>query len=320
MTANKTTDALMTDFFENTSFRHESTAENYKRTIPYFVRFLTTQGKVLITATPREAIAYKLFLKEVKKLSPCTIDNYFAALRKLYHYLVSEGECRANIVETIERQRDRQAVFIKGWLSIDQAYQLMDSVDDGTIIGKRNKAIIHLQSFTGLRCIEVSKLTFDDIQYDHPNNSRLQIMRKGSNQKSGQIVIPDEIILSMKEYWHKASVDMSGRSPMFLAHAQRSKCTALLPVSISRMVKAALRKIGLDSHKYSAHSLRHTASKMALRAGAQNYEIQYMLGHSKLSQTEDYLRGLGESMGDEGIAILKINDYARRFKENGTKT
>jgi integrase/recombinase XerD len=313
------TSTLVAEFFENTSFRHESTAQNYKRTIPYFVNYLVTQGKLITTATPREAISYKIYLKNVRKLTPATIDNYFAALRKLYGYLVECGECRYNIVKGIERQRDRVAVFIKGWLTIDQIYQLMDSVDDGTIIGKRNKAIIHLQSFTGCRCTEVSKASFDDLHYDLPDNSRLQIMRKGNNEKSGQVTIPDEIILSMKEYWNLRSDVKTGKVPLFLAHAQRSKNTALSANSISKMVKRGLRSIGLDSHKYSAHSLRHASAKLAVKAGAENFEIQYMLGHSKLSQTEEYLRGLGESTGDEGRAILKISRYARKYRENNVK-
>jgi integrase/recombinase XerD len=313
------TSTLVTEFFENTSFRHESTAGNYRRTIPYFINFLVREGKLLTNATPCEAISYKKYLKEIKKLTPATIDNYFAALRKLYEYLVMEGECSVNIVKNIERQRDRVAVFIKGWLTIDQVYKLMNDVDDGSAIGKRNKAIIHLQSFTGLRCTEVSKLTFDDIQYDQPDNSRLQIMRKGNNEKSGQVTVPDEVIVSMKEYWKLRSDTMPVSSPMFLAHAVRSKNTALNANSISKMVKAALRNMGLDSHRYSAHSLRHTSAKLAVLADAESSEIQYMLGHSKLSQTEEYLRGLGESTGDEGRAILKISRYARKYRENYVK-
>jgi integrase/recombinase XerD len=319
MITDPSTSALLSDFFESTSFRHESTAENYKRTIPYFVHYLVTQEKLIINATTREAIGYKIFLKDFKKLNPSTADNYFAALRKLYSYLVSEGIVKNNIVKDIERQRDKAAIFIKGWLTIDQVFQLMDSADDNTIIGKRNKAIIHLQSFTGLRCIEVSKVTFDDLQYDQPDNSRLQIMRKGNNQKSGQVTIPDEIIESMKQYWNLRSDSLTGQAPLFLAHAQRSKQSALSPHSISKMVKAGLIRIGLDSHKYSAHSLRHSAAKLAVKAGAKSFEIQYMLGHSKLSQTEEYLRGLGESTGDEGIAILKISNYARKYRENALK-
>jgi integrase/recombinase XerC/integrase/recombinase XerD len=252
-------------------------------------------------------------------LSPSTIDNYFAALRKLYTYLVNEGVCQKNIISSIERVRDKRPVFARAWLTLDQVYQLMDVVNGQNINCKRNRAIIHLMSMTGLRCIEVSKVTFDDIQYDHPNNNKLQIQRKGSNEKSGQITIPDYILDSLKEYWDMRSDEMKGGVPMFLSHAPGSKGTALHPQSISKIVKGGLRNIGLDSKTYSCHSLRSTATKLARLAGSGLFEIQYMLGHSRPTQTEHYLRGLGDSTGEEGRAILNICEYARKQRQNNIK-
>lgn len=313
------TSKLLNDFFENTDFKQESTAINYRRTIPYFVQFLTKNGKLILTADPSDAIAYKKYMRYDKKLSPSTIDSYFAALRRLYAYLVEIGECKRNIVLGIERVRDKRPVFAKAWLTLDQVYELMRILNGNDLISKRNRAIVHVMSFTGIRCIEVSKLTFLDIQYDMPDNSKLQIMRKGSNEKGGQVTLPDDIITTMKEYWDLRSDDMSGSVPLFLAHAIRTKGTALHSQSISKMVKGGLRSIGLDSRKYSCHSLRHTATKLARLAGSGLFEIQYMLGHSRPSQTEHYLRGLGDSTGEEGRAILNICDYARNHKENSIK-
>lgn len=314
------TSKLLDDFFENTDFKQESTALNYRRTIPYFVQFLTQQhGKLIITATTADAIAYKRYLKNEKKLTPPTIDNYFAALRKFYNYLVEAGVCEKNIMANIERVRDKHPVFARAWLTLDQVYQLMNALNTETVIGKRNKAIVHLMSCTGLRCIEVSKLTFDDIQYNYPDNSKLQVQRKGSNEKSGQITIPDDILTTMKEYWDLRSDDLSGKVPLFMSHAPRTKGTALQPQSISKMVKAGLRNIGLNTRQYSCHGLRATAAKLARLAESGLYEIQYMLGHSSPSQTEHYLRGLGDSTGEEGKAILNICNYARKQRENNIK-
>lgn len=314
------TSELIDDFFECTSFRQNSTALNYRRTIPYFVQYLTTQGKLLTTATVRDAVLYKQYLKEVKQLSPATIDNYLAALRKLYKFLIDYEEVKMDIFKKIERQRDRGAVFMKGWLSIDQVYQLMDAVDSDRILGKRNRAIIHLMSFTGLRCIEVSKLTFNDIHYDVNNNSKLQIMRKGRLQKSGQVSLPDDILQSMQQYWKLRYDTKSIDAPLFLAHSYKSKSKPLDPRAISTMIKQGLRLIGLDSKRYSAHSLRHTAAKLAMVAGAKEFEIQFMLGHNRIAQTEHYLKGFGEYSGEEGRAILKINEYAQSFKKNQGRT
>jgi site-specific recombinase XerD len=58
--------------------------------------------------------------------------------------------------------------------------------------------------------------------------------------------------------------------------------------SISRIVKSRLRKAGLNSKYYTAHSLRHTAATVALKAGASLEKVQEMLGHADINTTLMY--------------------------------
>lgn len=53
-------------------------------------------------------------------------------------------------------------------------------------------------------------------------------------------------------------------------------------------MKQALRSIGLDSERYSAHSLRHTSITHSLLAGATLEEAQKMARHANISTTMIY--------------------------------
>ena len=59
---------------------------------------------------------------------------------------------------------------------------------------------------------------------------------------------------------------------------------------IQMIVKKGLREIGLDSHEYSAHSLRHTCAVMMLDKGASLADIQRQLGHASPNTTMIYLK------------------------------
>ena len=56
----------------------------------------------------------------------------------------------------------------------------------------------------------------------------------------------------------------------------------------------------------TCHSLRHTAAIRTLKAGADVYEVQQMLGHSDIKTTTIYLRAIEEEtrVNNRAVRIL----------------
>jgi site-specific recombinase XerD len=54
------------------------------------------------------------------------------------------------------------------------------------------------------------------------------------------------------------------------------------------MIKQRLTAAGLDSTKYSAHKLRHTAATLMLQNGVDVRTLQEVLGHEHLNTTQIY--------------------------------
>ena len=54
------------------------------------------------------------------------------------------------------------------------------------------------------------------------------------------------------------------------------------------MIKQRLTAAGLDSSKYSAHKLRHTAATLMLQNGVDVRTLQEVLGHEHLNTTQIY--------------------------------
>jgi len=293
--------------------KSEGTRKLYRKTLDYFITWCVKNNADVRDLTRADIIRYKNSLITSGR-SAATVDNYISSIRKFFIWLTDESYISKSPAECIEWMRDRNGTFIKSALTIDQVYKLLEAVKGNTAIGSRNFALINLMSFTGLRCIEVSRLSIGDMR-QAANRWILSVQRKGSNEKSGSVVIPIDIVKPIKEYWRYRSEELTEDKPLFVNHAPRSTNTRLTPVSISRIIKGSLIKIGLNSNKYTAHSLRHTAATLAYYAGSENWEIGKMLGHKNPRQTEHYIHCLGIDSGEEGKATMKINKYARKHKE-----
>lgn len=79
-----------------------------------------------------------------------------------------------------------------------------------------------------------------------------------------------------------------GNGKDYKPHANERMSTRL----VQMIIKKGLRAIGLDSHEYSAHSLRHTCAVMMLIKGASMNDIQRQLGHASPNTTMIYLKSL----------------------------
>ena len=58
--------------------------------------------------------------------------------------------------------------------------------------------------------------------------------------------------------------------------------------AVQMIVEKYISKIGLDTHKYTTHKLRHTAATLMYQSGVDIRALQEILGHEQLSTTEIY--------------------------------
>lgn len=295
----------------------EGTRKLYKKTLQYWIKWSTKNDCDIRNTVRADLINYKASLISLG-ISAATIDSYFSAIRKFFTWLLEMGYIKRNPSEAMQWQRDRQGTFIKQALTLNQVYKLLEVYNLDTPVNKRNFAVIDLMSFTGLRCIEVTRLNIGDIK-KAANRWHLQVWRKGNKERSGVINVPYERIKPIQEYWKYRSGTLSDDQPVFVNHSPRSNNTRLTPVCISRIIKGSLRKIGLDSNKFTAHSLRHTAATLAYYAGSEYFEIGKMLGHQNPKQTEHYIHSLGVESTIQGRATMKINEYIQKHKKNQQK-
>jgi integrase/recombinase XerD len=142
---------------------------------------------------------------------------------------------------------------------------------------ERNRALLTVMYFAGLRISEACGLCWRDVQ---PRDVAGQITVFGKGGKTRNILLPASTWRTLAGLRRTAGPD----DPVF-----RSRKGGRLDASaIHRVVKAAAERAGLDP-AISAHWLRHVHASHALDRGAPIHLVQATLGHSSVATTGRYL-------------------------------
>ena len=165
------------------------------------------------------------------------------------------------------------------FLRPQQVKKLFDSLALSTPTQMRTYAMVHLAYSLGLRPVEVSRITLDDVSFQQAELTIRE--RKGCNPVT--LPLPEKVIKAVALYVSKGRPESHSRS-LFLTHQFPFR-----PASSNTVVgymSRAMKQAGLPS---SAYWLRHTYAQNLLHTGRSIYEVKEMMGHQNIQSTHRYL-------------------------------
>ena len=286
LSSKKGLNQLVVDFLQSLDLKQNS-KKTYERQMRRFIRWIL---KTKISNPDRENILeYKEYL-EREHLTSLTISGYIVVIRKFFEYL--EGiKLYPNIARGIKGMK-RSKGFRKDPLTLSQIQSLLTGIDQSTTQGLRDYAIINLLIRTGLRTIEIIRTSMGDIRQES-GEKVLWIQGKGRDTKDEFVLLTEETSRPIEAYLKKRDRKTKKENdPLFMSHSDRNFGKRLTTRSISRIVKDNLRKVGIDSSRITAHSLRHTAITLALQAGASIQEAQALGRHANINTTMIYAHNI----------------------------
>jgi integrase/recombinase XerC len=236
-----------------------------------------------------------------------TINRRVASLSSFYKYLAgAAAELRLPITvpnpahaQFITRQSSDPRDETKA-LTNTRARQLMGMPASEDIVDYRDRAIIRLYLYTGIRLSTGCRLRVSDF-HQEGGESTLRIHEKGDKRRT--IGIHFNAAQAIAEYVEKAGID-SG--PLFRAqaHARKRDKLSAEPISSRTMYRliqgylsklpGAVKKEQLEDGSiieyciYSPHSLRATVATLLLDAGEDIRKVQELLGHKHVTTTQIY--------------------------------
>lgn len=260
----------------------------------------------IVNPTRETILEFKESL-DARGLRPFTRSGYLVAVRRFFEWAESL-KLYPNIAKGIKGARRAVKTHQKNSLSIEQIEKLLDSIEQKSMVGKRDFALINLLFRTGLRLIEIKRAQISDLEpKDDGQGALLWIRGKGRDGKDDFVVVTEEALEPIHRYL-KQRKSKNNREPLFASISDRNFGKQITTQSLSRIIKQRLRAAGIQSARITAHSLRHTFGVMAIQAGASLYEVQLAMRHTAPATTEIYLGDIERSKRLEGGPEKRISE------------
>jgi site-specific recombinase XerD len=212
--------------------------------------------------------------------APETSRVYRCFLRGFLRYLHHE---RGVLARDLARLLVGARVYAKAkpphFLRPHELERLFASLKFSTASELRTSAMVHLAYTLGLRPIEISKITLDDISFAKAE----LLLRTRKNNNPIHLPLPEETLKAIAAYIVGGRPRSSHRTLFLCLQAPYG------PISSSVVVhhmKKAMKAANLPA---TACWLRHTYAQNLLEAGASLYEVKEMLGHDTIESTQRYL-------------------------------
>ena len=272
---------------------------DYLRAEDHTSSSVTTYAKELerflswLEANP-QAIGRETFLQYREALksryAPSSVNLAMVGIRKYLNWLYDIGEIPNNPALGVKgiRQRGRGKTHKKDALTPGEVRRLLGLIPTDSAIGARDKALIGVMLFGGLRTIEVRRALIG--HYRTRQNRRILLLQgKGKAEAGDYIVIVPELeeILSHWLAYHPKGSDP--KAPLFCSLSRRTYGEALSSSGIRRMVKERFREAGIRDLSKTTHSLRHSAISAVIRGGGTLLQAQTFARHESPETTQIYI-------------------------------
>ena len=268
----------------------------YKRGLDYFFKWVNHTGRVINLLSRADIIRYKDDLLTTH--SNLTVSGYLVVLRRFYEW--TEGnKLYPNIAKGIKSPKRKNA-YLKEHLRENQIHDLLNHFEGNV----RDYAIVNLMLRTGLRCIEVTRASIEDITFKGGQRI-LKIWGKGRDDKDSFVVLTDKAYNPIKTYLDtRKSVTL--KEPLFVSTSNRNKQGRLTTRTISKICKEGFKAIGIDAKEYTAHSIRHSTAVMLLKNGTLA-DVQSVLRHANPATSQIYTRSIEEELRLQNPSEMKLD-------------
>lgn len=260
--------------------------------------------------TPTDVDEWRKHL-EARALKPATVYAWLSRLSSFYRWLLSNPELAAHVRFNPVLQarppfpRPYQSESVKAW-NDEEAQAILAEVkaraDGGSVIGKRDYALLLFYLITGLRRNEVISLRGKDLQY---KEGRLIITyRRKGGKFAGREVSEPEVYEALTNYLKAANrlQILTSYGPLWTRHDRAGKTGAALGSrSFANNLKKYAKAAGLE-HVH-LHQTRHTYARIVAEETSSFVETQEALDHENAATTRVYVQRITVKPDKHGSKI-----------------
>lgn len=279
------------------------------KTVEYFRAWAAQDNIVELTEICYQDAMMFMQWSSKQGASQKTIGNYLSHIRKFYSFLISEGEVKENPVAHIKVQGIKRKIYYdilstEDLVKLYHAYPITITYEAGRIIPpqeknilsrKRNKVILGLFIYQGLRAEEVAALCIEDVAL---REGKITIHRQ-RRTAARTMKLESHQVYELMDYIQEVRKEFlqthAATNKLFLQRDQGANFYGITSMMLKQMRKLNKRVKNFDQIRASV-----------ITAWLKQYDlrrVQYLAGHKYVSSTEDY----------KAVLIDELQEDIKRF-------
>ena len=263
----------------------QNTRNIRRHTLEKVVSYMEEEGIASI-----DAKAMLGFRGSLREYSPNTISQYMKQTSTFCNWMIGMGVIKESVVPRKLRAKERY----------DEAKSVLRKEDIQRLVGAqrpdgmwrsawlRNKAMCFLAMSSGMRLSEMVSLRPLDIDAEN----LILTVQSGKGRKGRVVSITNMALDAMKEYADNVRPKDATKEDPFFCRVVNGE---IKPVS-KRTVEYCIKEhvsVTTGREDITPHCLRHSYASILAAENVPVVDIQSVLGHSSIQQTERYIQRLG---------------------------
>ncbi|MEK3798628.1 tyrosine-type recombinase/integrase [Peribacillus sp. FSL H8-0477] len=255
------------------------TTESYVGDVKGFQAYLQERLKDIPVLSRFSFVRYKEHLmKEGYAVS--TINKKINSLKVYNDFLRTKGVVHESFIQL---KRDRIKIAVGSEESVDalseeQVEKLLFYVENRNKVSTRNKLIVYLLLYTGVRVSELVGIQLGDIDF---LTSHLKVVGKGGKRR--EIGLRQDVLRIVRQYMKEERSESVFHHSGYLLVSQRAE--KLHRDAVRDWLAKISKELGFDMYP---HLFRHTFCTRLLKKGVDLTTVSKLAGHSSVNMTAKF--------------------------------
>lgn len=254
----------------------QHTVDSYMRDLRQFAHFVLRMWDVPPHRVGQPMIERYLAWLYDRGREQSSQARYLSGIRSFFNFLLLGEEIVSSPAEFVEMPRCRR--HLPEVLSTAEIDRIIAVVDNSTVKGRRDSAMLEVLYSCGLRVSELTSLRLGDLFF---GEGFLRVIGKGDKQRA--VPLSGAAREKIQRYLEDRKPHRPDEQVVFL----NNRGKPMTRVMVFTLLRQAAQRAGIDK-RVSPHTFRHSFATHLIEGGAGIRQVQELLGHESILTTEIY--------------------------------
>jgi site-specific recombinase XerD len=237
--------------------------------------------------SPERVLDFLDYIEKERGNETSTRNQRLGAIKTFFHFLAR------TVPELMHANECIQAIRLKSCehrpppsLSVEEMDAILACPDPNTLLGARDKALLHLMYNTGARVQELADVTVADVRFEAP----VTVTVTGKGRKTRAIPLWEETVEILTHYLELRKQLGVDSEHLFLSSRGGPMTRFGIGNRVALHAKAASATCpSLEGRNITPHAFRHTTALHLIEAGNDIFVVRDWLGHAHIKTSSQYV-------------------------------